>query len=194
MSTHENETFAARHPHLARSVTSVASLNDHRENTCTRVGSNQDGKIQAVPGPVEPKLIAGGWTTYLIKVHNLADVRVPLEVESPHAAPLYHVSSYTQTLMPENKISKEARDDRFLTTAFYRGRPMQSQLSGLELEYVVLQLYSRTAGSREASLSFHFNKADQGRTPDICVCWGSKRMTIPKQRESNRGRVGHYRS
>ena len=40
-------------------------------------------------------------------------------------------------------------------------QPLRKELSGLKLEYRILQLYSRDAGKREAKLSFNVGQGTQ---------------------------------
>ena len=61
----------------------------------------------------------------------------------------------------ENAISKGDLASRFLEVSLYRRRPLQPSLSGLQLEYVLLQVYSREAGLREAKIGFHVGQGTQ---------------------------------
>jgi hypothetical protein len=44
---------------------------------------------------------------------------------------------------------------RFLELAMYRQRPMTKQLSAWDLEYAILQIYSKASGPHEAKIGFH---------------------------------------
>ena len=50
---------------------------------------------------------------------------------------------------------------RFLDIALFNRQPLKPTLSGLELEYRILQLYSRDVGRREAKLTFHVGQGTQ---------------------------------
>src|SRR5690606_22052867 len=45
--------------------------------------------------------------------------------------------------------------------AMYRDRPLQGKLSGLELEYAVLMIYTRHNGKREAKIGFNVGQGTQ---------------------------------
>ncbi|MCI0525329.1 MAG: CehA/McbA family metallohydrolase, partial [Acidobacteria bacterium] len=51
--------------------------------------------------------------------------------------------------------------DRWLDLAMFNKPPLKPALSGLELEYRVIQLYSRDAGKREAKISFNVGQGTQ---------------------------------
>jgi hypothetical protein len=51
--------------------------------------------------------------------------------------------------------------NRFLDVEIYAGQPLKKELSGLELEYGIIQLYSRDRGRREATLSFNVGQGTQ---------------------------------
>ncbi|MEQ8848978.1 CehA/McbA family metallohydrolase [Botrimarina sp.] len=100
-----------------------------------------DGKIAAAEGAVEPMLVEQGWRSFLVKVCNDARLTTRLHVESPNARS-----------MPHSKAEDVA--SRWLGLTTYDGRPLQASLSGLPLEYRVVQIYSRDAGPNEATLEF----------------------------------------
>ncbi len=60
-----------------------------------------------------------------------------------------------------NAISPGEVANRFLELALYRQPPLHNTLSGLELEYTVLQIYTRDTGKREAKISFHVGQGTQ---------------------------------
>ncbi|MEJ1237198.1 CehA/McbA family metallohydrolase [Chryseolinea sp. T2] len=51
--------------------------------------------------------------------------------------------------------------NRFLELSIYRNRPLLPHLSGLKLEYAVLQIYCKDAGRREAELGFNIGQGTQ---------------------------------
>lgn len=51
--------------------------------------------------------------------------------------------------------------NRFLDAIVFGNQPLKPTLSGLELEYRILQLFSRDAGKREARLGFHVGQGTQ---------------------------------
>ncbi len=53
---------------------------------------NPEARVKVIRGPAEAELIETGWRSFLIKVHNDADVNAELVVESPNAMPILHRS------------------------------------------------------------------------------------------------------
>ena len=122
---------------------------------------NPEARVKVMPGPAEAELIEGGWRSFLVKVQNDADVNAELVVESPNAMPILHRSSNEHRALLENTLSPGQLANRFLELAMYHNRPLQKNLSGLKLEYTVVQAYSREAGRREAKIGFHVGQGTQ---------------------------------
>ncbi len=99
------------------------------------------GGIVVTPNPACPPLMEQGWQTYLVKVVNGAGVTNPLRLYSPNARPVPGG--------PAGQIKS-----RWLDIAPFAHRPLDANLSGLGLEYQVVQLYSRDAGARTANIAF----------------------------------------
>jgi hypothetical protein len=122
---------------------------------------NPEARVKVIRGPAQAKLIQWGWTSFLVKVHNEAGVTAKLEVESPNAAPLFHVSTSAPRAKKENALTDGQSSDRFVEMVLYRNRPLLPDLSGLKLEYVVLQIYSKDAGPRELEIGFNVGQGSQ---------------------------------
>ena len=120
---------------------------------------NPESRVKVKEGEVEKALMQNGWRTFLVKVHNQAEVTAPLAAESPNAAPLYQRSSGS----PEPKVTVPESEiiHRFLEIQVYAKPPLKENLSGLKLEYRIVQLYSRDTGKREALLSFNVGQGTQ---------------------------------
>jgi hypothetical protein len=116
---------------------------------------NPEARVMVSEGPAKPLLTQEGWTNFLVKVQNQGKVTGRLEVTSPNAQPILHISTASPRVLPKNEISKGDLDNRFLELLLYRDRPMKAQLSGQLLEYAILQVYTRHNGKREARLGFH---------------------------------------
>ena len=123
------------------------------------VNINPESRVKVKEGPVNKELMQQGWRTFLVKVHNEAGVTAPLAAESTNAAPLYKRS--TGSPDPETTVPKSDIPHRFLDIEVYANPPLKPSLSGLELEYRIVQLYSRDAGKREATLSFNVGQGTQ---------------------------------
>jgi len=122
---------------------------------------NPEARVKVSAGPAKPELIQEGWKTYLVKIHNQAHLSAKLVAESPNAGPLFHTSTFSHRMLEKNRLTLGQLDNSFLQMALYRDRPLQQNLSGLELEYVVLQLYTRSHGKREAEIGFNVGQGTQ---------------------------------
>jgi hypothetical protein len=120
---------------------------------------NPESRVKSAPGPADPKLVQGGWRVFLVKVRNEAGVTAPLLVESPNAAPMHKQS--TGAAEPEATIGKADLVERWCDVAMYDDRPMVRRLSGLPVEYRILQVASRDSGRREAKLTFGVGQGSQ---------------------------------
>jgi len=123
------------------------------------VNINPESRVKAVQGPASPRLVQNGWTVFLVKVQNEAGVTAELETESPNAAPIYKRS--TNSAEPKKSIRPAEIVQRWMDVAMFRDRPLKRELSGLGVEYRIIQIYSRDAGKREAKVSFHVGEGTQ---------------------------------
>ncbi|HZI53127.1 MAG TPA: hypothetical protein VFD56_05480, partial [Chitinophagaceae bacterium] len=136
------------------SVETSKNIQDILDPYClAMVSINPESRVKVDRGPAKAKLIQGGWTSFLIKVHNEAGTTPQLKVQSTNAYPLLHVSSGKARTSPDKLISRSEVESRFLEMVMYNNRPLQPNLSGLKLEYAVLQVYCKDAGQREAELA-----------------------------------------
>lgn len=120
---------------------------------------NPESRVKATPGPAAPDLHQGGWTVFLVKVHNEAGVTANLEATSPNALPVFKQS--TNAAEPKPSIRDSDILERWCDIAMHRDRPLNRTLSGLLLEYRIIQIYSRDAGRREAKLAFDVGQGSQ---------------------------------
>ncbi len=120
---------------------------------------NPESRVKATPGPAAPVLMQQGWRAFLVKVQNDAGVTAALKATSPNAAPLYRGSRGSPE--PELTIPPSEIPRRWMDLVIYRDRPLRPTLSGLGLEYVVLEIFSRDAGKREAKIKFDVGQGTQ---------------------------------
>ncbi len=115
-------------------------------------GTKGSPTLEAIPGPARPELAEQGWRVFLVKVFNEAGIdNLELRGTSPNAAPLTRRS----TNSPDPRVESVAVvRKRFLELDSYTSQPLVRGLSGLELEYRILQVYCRDAGRKEANLGF----------------------------------------
>jgi len=123
------------------------------------VNINAESRVKARQGPAAPELVEQGWRSFLVKVHNEAGVTAPLRVRSPNAQPVYRRSSGRPD--PDPSIPEEAIPDRWMDVASFDDRPLNPTLSGLAVEYRIIEIYSRDRGPREAKLSFDVGQGTQ---------------------------------
>lgn len=142
----------------------VAELQTVLDPYClAMVHISAEARVKVLNGPAAQNatLTQGGWKSLLVKVHNEAATNAPLEWESPNAAPVVHVSTGRSTPKEENLISDGELANRFLDISMYRRRPMKTRLSGLNLEYQIVQLYTSATGKKEATIGFHIGQGTQ---------------------------------
>jgi hypothetical protein len=120
---------------------------------------NAESRVSVVEGPVKKELTQQGWRTFLVKVQNLAGINPELKVESPNLAPLYKRSSGSP--LPERVVTPGDVPNRWLDAVMFNSQPLKPALSGLALEYRIIQLYSRDVGKREAKLGFNVGQGTQ---------------------------------
>lgn len=126
---------------------------------------NPESRVQVTQGRARAELVEQGWRTFLVKVRNEAGVTAPLRISSPQALRVFSRGrgGFSMSPRPEQTISARDVADRWLDLQLFDKPPLVPALSGLAVEYRILQLYSRDAGQREASLA-----ADVGQgTQDI---------------------------
>jgi hypothetical protein len=120
---------------------------------------NPESRVKVAAGPATKQLVEQGWQVFLVKVHNEAGVTAPLKVTSPNAEPSYRVSSGRAD--PRPSVTPEDVPQRWLDVQMFDGKPLQEHLSGLAVEYRILQVYSRDRGQREATLAFNVGQGTQ---------------------------------
>jgi hypothetical protein len=128
---------------------------------CLAAVSLTDGKSPiVVPGLTPPELDEQGWRTYLVKVLNPQESRARLRIDSPHARPLPHAP-------PEEVAS------RWLGLSMFDGQPLTPTLTGLPLEYRIVEVFARDVGERKVRLEFSAPVAGRGgsRGSSIVADW-----------------------
>jgi hypothetical protein len=137
----------------ARAVAAFQGVLDRHCLAAVRIGADKKKPaVEALSGNARPELAEQGWRVFLVKVLNPAELdRVVLHADSPNALPLYQRSSGK----PDPRVvsvGEVAR--RFLDLDMFNRQPLREDLSGLELEYRLLQVYCRDSGRKEATVSF----------------------------------------
>ena len=127
--------------------------------TLATVEINPESRVKIQPGQAKPELVEAGTRIFLVKVLNKAGVTARLVAESPNALPIF-VQSDSSAEPPMKVLPADARD-RWVSLEFYDKDPMPERLSGLAVEYRVLEIYSRDRGQRSATLSFNVGQGTQ---------------------------------
>jgi len=111
-------------------------------------------------GPAKPQLLHQGWRSFLVKIVNRTGFTGALEVDSPHAR-------QRPSSLPEEL------DSRWMDLSVYNGRPLSPLLSGLLLEYRIVQLYSADSSSQDGVLRFRAGSHPGSRSekPDLIRHW-----------------------
>lgn len=146
-------------PYTQESVKKVQNILD--PFCLAEIEINPESRVKVLHGHAEPILMQDGWTTFLLKVYNQANITAVLEAESPNSLPVLHGSSNAPRTLEKNILTSSQLEDRFLEIQMYRERPMKKNLSGLGLEYMIIQIYSRENGQREAKLGFNVGQGTQ---------------------------------
>lgn len=146
---------------------------------------NPESRVSVTGGPAPRELIQQGWRTFLVKVHNQAGVTAELKTESDNLLPVYQRGKgpRERPMTVDKLVTSDQVPNRFLDAAMYNRQPLKPELSGLELEYRILQLFSRDAGQREAQLGFHVGQGTQdigfrNSTPILFRCLPAVEVTL----------------
>jgi hypothetical protein len=138
-----------------------------------RVHINPESRVRVEAGDARPELVQGGTRLFLVKVLNDAGVTAPLVVQSANMGRVYIPASNS----PEPVMRLTAADarDRWAEFSIYTQPPMRPRLSGLAIEYVILQAYSRDEGPRSAVMGFSVGQGSQdiGFRNDIDVLFSA---------------------
>lgn len=126
---------------------------------------NPEMRVKVAQGAAKPELTQDGWRQFLVKVANESGTTAPLAAVSPNAQSVHNVRAATT---PSDKLRRKQGDpptlkveDLWLDLRTYDAQPLRPALSGLTVEYRLIQLYSRDAGKREAKFSFNVGQGTQ---------------------------------
>jgi hypothetical protein len=156
---------------------------------------NPESRVKVARGPARAELVEQGWRVFLVKVHNEAQVTAELRASSPNAAPLYTRS--TASPNPRPTVRPEDVPDRWLDVQMFNQQPLAARLSGLELEYRIVQLYSRDRGKREALLGFNVGQGTQdlGFRNEVAIlfeCLPAVRVRLSVLDDDGTPTTGHF--
>ena len=118
-----------------------------------------ESRVKVEQGAARPELVQNGTRLFLIKVINEARLTAPLAVHSPNSGRVYRTASNSPE--PKMDLTMAHVRDRWVDVSIYDKPPMRNRLSGLGVEYVILQVSSRDAGQRSAQIGFNVGQGSQ---------------------------------
>jgi hypothetical protein len=160
---------------------------------------NPESRVKVSAGPAKPVLVEQGWRTFLVKVHNEAGVTAELRAASPHAQSLFSGGSFSNASDKEFRGAQNnlPNQDRWLDLQMFNSQPLRRDLSGLPLEYRIIQIYSRDPGQREAKFMFNVGQGTQdlGFRNEVDVLFTAERagaITLRVKDEHDKPTVGCF--
>jgi len=123
------------------------------------VDINPESRVKVEQGSAKPDLIESGTRLFLVKVLNHGKVTAELKVESPNSGRMFVPSSGDSK--PSITLTPKDAGNRWADITLFHRQPMRTRLSGLALEYQILEVYSREAGQRSAQISFNVGQGSQ---------------------------------
>ena len=120
---------------------------------------NPESRVKVGQGAAKPELLEGGTRLFLVKVVNEAGVTAPVTVQSSNSGRVF-IPSRGVPEAPKELTEVQVRE-RWADISLYTGSPMRPRLSGLGIEYLILQIYSRDRGQRSAVLAFNVGQGTQ---------------------------------
>ena len=154
------------------SVAAIQATLDRR--ALMGVHINPESRVKVTRGDAPAILMEQGWSVFLVKVHNEAGVTSPLRCSSVNAEPLQKRSRGASE--PKPTITAKDIPNRWLDLIMFEQKPLTKTLSGLELDYRIIQIYSRDAGKREGLFLFDVGQGTQdlGFRSELPVLFSSR--------------------
>jgi hypothetical protein len=173
-----------------RAVASIQQVLDRR--TLLRVEINPESRVSVARGAARAVLVEKGWRVFLVRVKNDAGVTAQLKATSPQALPVWVRSKeFVGPPYPEHTLTPGQVAERWLDISMFDKQPLEPTLSGLGVEYRIVQLYSRDRGRREARISFNVGQGTQdiGFRNDAAIlfdCLPSRDVTLRVRDENGK--------
>jgi hypothetical protein len=179
-----------------RALTTIQQILDRR--VLVNVQISPESRVSVTRGAARATLVERGWRCFLVKVRNDAGVTAQLRATSPSAQLVYArgdtpniPGGFSLDPRPTQKITPGQIAARWLELSMFDKPPLEARLSGLSLEYRIVQLYSRDRGRREAQLGFDVGAGSQdigfrNDVPVLFECLPSKDVTLRVQDEDGR--------
>jgi len=159
---------------------------------------NPEMRVKVAAGPAKPELVEQGWRQFLVKVVNDSGTTAELQAVSPNAISVYSEDGGGPRSNPSDQFYRKKGEVLALTDPAqlwldlqtYNQQPLSRTLSGLPLEYRIIQLYSRDAGRREAKFSFNVGQGTQdigfrNELDTLFTCLPAHTITLRVRDENN---------
>ena len=169
---HRQINDAIGKPDEAAAVAALETVLDRhalgdRRNQSRKPRQSGAGRGQAGTG-------GSGTRLFLVKVINHGERHRAVERGQPEQR---RTSTFRSNGSPQPPIKLTPRDsaDRWADISLYQRPPMRKRLSGLALEYQILEVYSRDAGQRSAKISFNVGQGSQdiGFRNDVTILFNA---------------------
>ena len=167
-------------PEAAKAINSAMGMEDEQaavariqsaldELVLVEVEINPESRVKLRQGMARPALVEQGTRLFLVKVLNQAGVTAPLRVFSPNSGPTSLRSRGEHE--PAMELDNTDVRERWADISIYSIPPMAPRLTGLPVEYEILQVYSRDRGQRSAKIAMDVGQGTQdiGFRNDILV-------------------------
>src|SRR5215831_2343065 len=130
---------------------------------------NPESRVSVEQGPAAPELVEAGTRVFLVKVLNEAGVTAPLRVDSPNSGDVFLRSNGSPE--PAKTVTTREARERWAAISLYNPSPRPPRLSGLAVEYVVLEIFTRDSGQRSAQIAFNVGQGTQdvGYRNDVAI-------------------------
>ncbi len=138
------------------------------------VNINAESRVKVERGTAPAELVQGGSRYFLVKVVNEAGVTSPLVVNSPNNGNVYITSNGDPA--PAMVLTEADVRDRWAEISVVSTPPLDQKLSGSPVDYQIVEIYSRDAGQRSASIAFSVGQGTQdlGFRNEISVLFNAK--------------------
>jgi hypothetical protein len=161
---------ATSSPDAAKAIETIQKTLD--PHCLIGVQINPEMRVKAAQGEAAPRLLENGWQVFLVKIQNDSGTTAELRAVSPNAISLFEMDGprgKTRGTTPSDAFFQNQTDrplvrtpaESWLALELFNKPPLRKNLSGLGLEYALLQLYSRDPGKREAKLVFDVGQGTQ---------------------------------
>jgi hypothetical protein len=190
-----------------KSVTNGAEkIQTALDNHCLFVVSiNPEMRVKVARGTAKPELVEQGWRQFLVKVLNESGTTAALRAVSPNAVSVYSDEGGGPKGSPSDQFYREKGQSLpladnaqlWLELKSFDAQPMAKSLSGLPLEYRIIQLYSRDAGRREAKISFNVGQGTQdlgfrSEVDTLFNCLPARALTLRVRDENNQPTTAEF--